>query len=260
MGDTIPDKVLQFAVADKNDNYLPNQQIQLYLMEGDGHLNPKSVTTDSTGIASFPYGFTGDSGHAVIRLVVEGIDSLDIFLRANTLIPGPGGQAQCVLFDDTYADVKNFNGLPASVDVDPDYWVVYANYESALGVVVVIDDANKDESAADWEEVKGVIVNTVYSKKTAQGIGIGSPIDSVRGVYGEPNRIWFYDLGPPEEWAVVFDYDSFGLSFFCDTVGTNVEEIHLTEWIPITVSGGDSATNRALSNARIKPRRFRAPK
>jgi hypothetical protein len=229
MGDTIPDTVLQFAVADKNNNYLPNQQIQLCRLEGDGDINPKSIITDSSGTAGFPYAFTGDSGYAVIRLVAEGIDSLDIFLRANTLIPGPHGQGQYVLFDDTYTDVKNFNGLPASVDVDPDYWVVYANYEGALGVVVVIEDANQDNSAADWEEVKGVIVNTVYQGTTTDTIpiGIGSLISDVRAIFGDPDTVRYDPIPPP---AVYIRYLSKGLTFYGDfTTDTNIVEIHLSE-------------------------------
>jgi len=236
MGDTIPDTVLQFTVADKNNNYLPNQQIQLFLVEGDGHLNPKSITTDSSGIAGFPYAFTGDSGHAVIRLIAPDVDTLDILLRANTLIPGLHGQGQYVLFDDTYADVKNFNGDPASVDVDPDYWVVYANFESALGVVVVIEDANQDNSAADWEEVKGVIVNTVYLGTTTDTIpiGIGSSISDVRAIFPDPDTVRYDPIPPP---AVYIRYLSKGLTFYGDfTADTNIVEIHLSENIISTAA------------------------
>ncbi len=250
MGDTIPEAVLQFAVADKNNNYFPNQQIQLYLMQGDGQLSPKSVTTDSVGIASFPYGFTGELGHAVIRLVAEGVDSLDIFLRANTLIPGPHGQGQYVLFDDTYADVKNFNGLPASVDVDPYFWVVYANYESALGVIVVIEDANQDDSAADSEEVKGVIVNTIYEGTTTDSIpiGIGSSISDVRTVFGDPDTLRLDPTPPP---AVYIRYLSKGLTFYGDfTADTNIFEIHSAEWIPTAISGAHGNVEGSLFRAR----------
>jgi hypothetical protein len=203
---------------------------------GDGELSHRSITTDSSGTAGFWYAFTGDSGHAVIRLVAEGIDSLDIFLRANTLIPGPHGQGQYVLFDDTFADVKNFNGLPASVDVDPDYWVVYANYESALGVVVVIEDANQDNSAADWEEVKGVIVNSVYKGTTTDTIpiGIGSSISDMRAIFGDPDTVRYDPIPPP---AVYIRYLSKGLTFYGNfTTDTNIVEIHLSENIISTTA------------------------
>jgi len=252
MGDTIPDTVLQFAVADKNDNHLPNQQIQLYLIEGNGDLNPKSITTDSSGKAGFPYGFTGSKGHARIRLLAPDIDTLDILLRANTLIPGPSGQGQYVLFDDTYADVKNFNGLPASVDVDPHYWIVYANYESALGVVIVIEDANQDSSAADWEEVKGVIVNTVYQGTTIDSIpiGIDSSISAVRAVFPEPDTVR-YDPpppgAPPSDSAVYIRYLKKGLTFYGDfTADTSIFEIHLSEDV-VNPSENGSFGSRRLS-------------
>jgi len=270
MGDTIPDTVLQFAVADKNDNCLPNQQIQLYRLEGDGHLNPKSITTDSSGIAGFPYVFNGDSGYAVIRLVAEGIDSLDIFLRANTLIPGPHGQGQYVLFDDTYADVKNFNGLPASVDVimNPfNHPFIYVNYERTLGVVVMVYDIDLDKTIYDTSSVYGVIVNTndyiTYTGTTADGIGVGSSISDIREVYMEPDTIR-YDSAPPDSpgdsTVYIRDLDQ-GLTFYSDfTADTSVLEIHLIEWVPPPETGADINTDRALPNARIKPLRFRAPK
>ncbi len=254
MGDTIPDTVLQFAVADKNDNYLPNQQIQLYRVEGDGHLNPKSITTDSSGIAGFPYVFNGSLGHAVIRLIAPDVDTLDILLRANTLIHSPGGQAQYVLFDDTYGDVKKFNGDPASVDTYDDHPKIYINYEDALGVVVVVYDLDTNGVIYDTSSVYGVIVNTVYEGKTADSIGIDSPIDLLRSAYGTPNSIEY----SADDTAIVVEYESLGLTFYCDSVDTNVEEIHLIEWVPTPETGADSITNRPLSQARIKTRRLRA--
>ncbi len=230
MSDTIPDSLLEFAVVDGNNNYIPAVQIQLEPVEGDGTLSHRSVTTDSTGYARFWYAFTGALGHAVVRLTIP-TDTVIIELRANTLIPGVHGQGQYVLFDDTYADVRHFNGDPASIDEDPSYWRVYVNYEQALGVVVIVDDSNHDETANDAEQVEGVIVNTVYSKKTPEGIGIGSPIDSVRSAYGTPDTVWLYDDGNPANKAVAFDYNRLGMTFYCDTLDTIVEEIHLTEYV-----------------------------
>jgi len=192
MGDAIPDTVLQFAVADKNNNYIPNQQIQLFPLEGDGELSHRSIITDSLGLAGFWYAFTGDSGHAVIRLVAEGIDSLDILLRANTLIPGPGGQGQYVLLTDTYAEVKGFNGPPQSIDTPfPNNWLVVVNYESSLGLAVLINDVSHNKDADDFEDVLAIAVNTVYDGTTLDSIPIriGSPFADVRTVYGDPNEI-----------------------------------------------------------------------
>ncbi|MCK4858302.1 MAG: hypothetical protein KAT58_10060 [candidate division Zixibacteria bacterium] len=249
MGDTIPDTILQFAVADKHDNYLPNQQIQLFPVEGDGHLNPKSITTDSSGIAGFPYVFNGDSGYAVIRLVAEGIDSLDIFLRANTLIPGPHGQGQYVLFDDTYANVKNFNGLPASVDIYQDHPIIYVDYEKPLGVVVMVYDLDTNGVIYDTSSVYGVIVNSVYEAKTADSIGIGSPIDLLRSAYGTPNSIEY----SADDTAIVVEYESLGLTFYCDSVDTNVEEIHLIDWVPPPETDADSKAVLNLSDWNLRP-------
>ncbi len=227
MGDTIPDTVLQFAVADKNDNYLPNQQIQLCPLEGDGELSHRSIITDSSsGTAGFWYAFTGDSGHSAIRLVVENVDSLDIQFRANTLIPGEHGQAQYVLFDDTYTDVKHFNGIPASVDVFDSSEIIYVNYEAALGVVAMVYDLDTNGVIYDTSSIYGVIVNTIYTGTTAEGIGVGSPIDSLRSAWGEPDTIWL-DPRPPA--AIAVEYYAYGLTFYCWPSDTSVFEIHLTE-------------------------------
>jgi len=269
MGDTISDTVLQFAVADKNDNYLPNQQIQLEPHGGDGELSHRSITTDSSGTAGFWYAFNGDSGHAVIRLVAEGIDSLDIFLRANTLIPGPHGQGQYVLFDDTYADVKKFNGDPASVDTYIDHPFIYVNYERTLGVVVMVYDIDLDKTIYDTSSVYGVIVNTndytTYTGTTAEGIGVGSSISDIREVYMEPDTIR-YDSAPPnspgDSAVYIRDLDR-GLTFYSDfTADTSVLEIHLIEWVPTPETGADNNADRTFPQARINPqlsdRRFRS--
>ncbi len=249
MGDTIPDTVLQFAVADKNDNYLPDQQIQLYRLEGDGHLNPKSIITDSSGTAGFHYVFNGSLGHAVIRLIAPDIDTLVILLRANTLIPGPHGQGQYVLFDDTYANVKNFNSLPASVDIYQDNPIIYVDYEESLGVVVMVYDLDTNGVIYDTSSVYGVIVNTVYEGKTADSVGVGSPFDSVQSAYGIPSSMEY----SAKDTAIVVRYDSLGLTFYCDSVDTNVEEIHLIEWVPTPETGADSNAVLNLSGWDLRP-------
>ena len=230
MGDTISDTVLQFAVADKNDNYLPNQQIQLYLVEGDGHLPPKSITTDSSGTAGFPYVFNGSLGHAVIRLIAPDIDTLDILLRANTLILEPGGQAQYVLLSDTYEQVKGFNGLPDQIDETS--FLVIPVYESSLGVVVILEDLNDDEIPDNGEPVLGIFVNTIYEGTTNDSIpiGIGSSISDVRTVFGLPNKVSIYRDTVTGDSAVEISYASedFQLLGGFDP-DTTIEEIQLIE-------------------------------
>lgn len=264
MGDTIPDTILKFAVADKNDNYLPDQQILLNPLAGDGELSHLSITTDSTGVAGFTYAFTGSRGHARIRLMVYNIDTVDILLRANTLIPGPSGQGQYVLFNDTYADVKNFNGTPASVDMYSNHSIIYVNYEASLGVVVMVYDLDTNAIIYDTSSVYGVIVNTVYEGTTndAIPIGIGSSISDIRSVFGEPDTVRYDSAssGSPGDSAVyVRDLDK-GLTFYCDFEDTTVFEIHLIEWVPSPATGDISSSDWPLSDSQIKPRRFRLSK
>jgi hypothetical protein len=252
--DSLQQKPLRFAVVDKNDSYLLGQLIRLELVEGDGTLSDTAITTDTvTGIAEFSYDFTGNLGHAVVRLIAPDIDSLDIQIRTDILLPGPGGQAQYVLFDDVYTDVKNFNGLPASVDVFEGSSVIYVNYEAELGVVVMFYDLDTNGVIYDTSSVYGVIVNTndhtTYTGTTPEGIGIGSTIDSLRSAYGQPDSVW-WDSRPPA--SVVVEYDSLGLTFYCDPSDTSVFEIHLVEMIP-------SATNSTNDTVPLRHNRYFGP-
>ncbi|MEW5994560.1 MAG: hypothetical protein AB1744_09205 [Candidatus Zixiibacteriota bacterium] len=242
--DSLAQKPLTFAVADRNNNYLPDQQIQLIPLEGDGTLSHRSIVTDSTGTATFGYGFTGSLGHAIVRLIAPNVDTMDVSVRRNILIPGPGGQTQYVLFDDTYADVKKWNGLPASVDVFNGSEIIYVNYESVLGVVVMTYDLDTGGVIFDTSSIYGAIVNTVYGGKTAEGIGVWSTIDTVRAVYGQPDSIW-YDPRPPA--AIAIEYDSLGLTFYGRIPDTVIFEIHLAE-VPLQVPVPPRTYTRRISN------------
>ncbi|MGH8015616.1 MAG: hypothetical protein ACREBV_05450, partial [Candidatus Zixiibacteriota bacterium] len=163
------------------------------------------------------------------------LDTVNVFLRANTLIPGVGGQGQYILFSELYFDVKNFNGDPASVDEDPAFWINYANYESALHVVFVIDDTNQDGLAQNIEEVLAILMTDGYTGKTKDSIGIGSTYNELKAIYGPPDTVE-YDPSPPP--ALVIVYDSLGLVFFTNTVvgnpvDTNVSvfEIHASDFV-----------------------------
>lgn len=230
MGSSSVDNPIEFTVADEDSNPMPNQWVRFSILEGDGTLSSDSLATDSVGTVTAEYTFDGALGRAEIMATVRNVDSVAVSVRANTLIPGIDGQAQYVLFNDHYSDVKDFNGNPASVDPDPVSWILYANYEAALGVVVVIDDLNQDSVAVDEADVLGVIVNTVYTGKTADSIGIGSAIADVRAAYGAPDTVRYDPTDPP---AVYIRYNGLGLTFYGDlSADTTVFEIHLSENVP----------------------------
>lgn len=230
MGSSTLDKPLEFGVADKDGKLLPSRWVHFKVSAGDGTLSADSIKTGSDGIDTLEYIFDGSLGHADIELMVRGIDTQLVKLRANTLIIGDTWQGQYILSDETYGDVKIFNGQPASVDVDPHYWIVYGNYEAALGVVFIIEDTIRDEEASDDEPVIGIIVNSIYEHKTADSIGLGSSIDDLRAVYGEPHEI-DYDPAPPP--AVTMTYPSLGLYLYADPDDTTLFEIHLgSPWVP----------------------------
>jgi hypothetical protein len=220
---------LQFSVLTPTNSTATKAWMHFRVVEGDGvlSLGPNdSVRVDQSLYATLLYNFIGVLGHAIIRGVVTGVDSTEVYLRASTLIPGAGGQGQYVLFKDAYLTVKSFNGPPASVDVDPNFCQNYANYEAALGVVFVIADTNCNSRAEDNEPVSGVIVNTVYAGKTKEGIGVHSTLGNVRAAYGAPDSL----KADPTPDTVVVKYLSKGLTFYCGTSGDSiVAEIHLDD-------------------------------
>jgi len=231
IGDSITNLPMQFAVVNDSGKYVPNQQIQVTLSKGDGYLGPRSIMTDSSGIATLQYTFNGSLSYAAIRLWVEGLDTLDVFLRADALIPGAHGQAQYIIFDDTYKQVVGLNGQPSSVDTFEGHGIMYLNYESALGVIVMLYDLDYDQQVYDTSSVYGVIVNTVYDghTDTTPPIGIGSPLADLRTVWGDPSRIYYEGPRP----GIVIGYDSLFATFYghweIGMTDTVIEEIHFFE-------------------------------
>ena len=260
MGDTVTDRSLNFAVRDKNNKNMTNQWLFFELLIGDGSLSADSVKTDLSGNAHITYAFNSSLGDAEIEFLAKGIDTGQIEIRANTLIPGIGGQAQYILFDDTYLDCKNYNGQPASVDVDQDFWITYANYENALDVVFVIDDRDSSETAEDNEDILAVILTSGYTGKTKDSIGIGSTLNEIKAVYGPPDTIYFDSTQPP---ALGVVYRGEGLLFFIDTVApgtvdtnTAAFEIHMDDFIT-SPAPAEKRVNQAASNENYRGSNYR---
>lgn len=251
MGDSVLTPELTYAVRDASGNNIPGQHIQIEPLEGDGTPVARSVTTGSDGLAHSWHKFSGKLGHAVIRAVgLGGADTTLAFVRASTLIPGDHGQGQYVLFDDTYADVKHFNGTPASVDTYPDHEIIYVNYEAAAGVVVMVYDLDYNRVIYDTSAVFGVIVNTKFTDTTAEGIGIGSDQWQVMAAYGTTSMV-------PDGNDVRMDYDSLGLSFYLDADSFYVFEIHLRETTTPTVTTSGTLSRTAPKTSGTRPHNYR---
>ncbi len=232
MKSTIQTPLVQFKTSDSSGNPVGNTRIHLRLLEGDGVLSVApgdSTKTDPTGNATVTYNFSGLLGHASLRALLPARDSVDLVMRANTIIIGSHSQAQYIRTGDTYAMVKNFNGPPLAIDVDPNFYLTYVVYESTLGLVLIVEDKNKNNAAEDTEQVVGLIVNNSgangeYKGKTAEGIGLGSKYSDIRAAYGPADSIWV-DPTPPA--AIVLSYLSGALYIYCTTADTTAFEMHL---------------------------------
>ncbi|MCH7691636.1 MAG: hypothetical protein IIA17_11415 [candidate division Zixibacteria bacterium] len=227
---------LLVGIDDQNNTLINDIWIYLELLTGDGILSPAdSVLTKQNGQADLSYEFNGLLGNALIRARYKSVDTIDLVLRSDMLNPGVGGQAQYILFTDSLNNVKNFNGNPNSIDIDPSLWLTYANYESTLGVVFVIDDTTRDEIAQDFEDVFAIILTSTYTGKTKDSIGIGSTLNEIKAVYGLPDTIYLDTVQPP---ALGIVYSDEGMLFFIDTVAagtvdtnTAAFEIHMDDFI-----------------------------
>ncbi len=251
MGTSSISPALQFTVRDDNGVVAPNTTVKCVRLVGDGTVLSDSLKTNNLGQVTFPYAFNGHRGDAILMARVPGVDSEQVYVRANTLIPGNGGQAQYILLSDKYRDVKHYNGLPASVDPDPNSWIVYANYEQSLGVVFVLPDVKHDSTAVDSADVDAIIVNTVYSGKTKDSIGVGSTLQAVRAIYGDPDTIYYDPPDPP----IFISYANEGLVFYGNTqqlngipvLDTIIHEIHLFN----SVTNPNPAKERVVGNGKI---------
>lgn len=251
--------ILEFAALDTNGRGMANKWIHFSLLEGDGAILADSLQSDSSGLVKTGYTFDGALGHAILRAWSPAFDSAEVRMRANTLIPGPTGQGQYVLFSDSYRDALDFNGSPVVLTPDPrpDVGLFYADYESALGVVVMVIDADLDGRIDDTSSIHGVIVNSVYPFKTADSLGIGSSYADVISAWGQPDSVFRDSVIPP---ALTLRYDNPSRSwFFLDTVAANspetlstVFEIHLTSFVKSGPAPANSFGGQMPSRVREK--------
>lgn len=248
MGSASLNQPLVFAVTDNGGAYVPDQWMHFTLLEGDGAISADSLKTAGNGTATLYYTFDGSLGHAAIRAVARNLDTAYVYLRANTLIPGDHGQGQYVLLDDTYGDVVDFNGPPDSVEPYPQYAIAVANYESTMGVVVVIYDTDENGIIEPTSPVYGVLVvdsvfpqppdsstkSARYEGATRDSIKIGSSYwADINPVYGEYDSLKFAD--DPILPALVLYYGSVYLEFWCHPSDTTVYQISIFEEFDISL-------------------------
>lgn len=228
MGGGLINPLPQFRVENATGNPLTRPWIHFSVLEGDGTLSADSLQPITNGIATLGYQFDGSSGRARIRALVRGIDTLDVSIRADTIIAGDGGQGQYVLFDDTYAQVLAYYGQPAAIDLDPnslDFF--YLDYENTLELVFMLWDNDNGGFANTTDEVKGVIVTEGWTGGKLQGqVGIGSTITEVRALYGTEDAIVHDTTAPPADSYV---YDTLGLEFWVFEGDSVVFEFHVSE-------------------------------
>ncbi len=245
MGTDSTEKLLELTLFGSDGLPFSDTLISIAIIEGDGTLLSDTVRTDLFGKALISYTFDGLLGHAHLRATFNNMESVDFFVRANTLIYGNSGQAQYVLFDDRLGDIKNFNGEPNSIDVlGDDVIIVIANYEATLGMVILIYDPDTDGIVTDSSHVFGVIVvdsvfpqppdsstfSARYEGKTSDSVGIGSFF--WRDIFvqmGDPFPIFSAVVDDPILPYIKINYDTRKFEFLCEPIDTAVFQIYLRE-------------------------------
>ncbi|MEK7774717.1 MAG: hypothetical protein AAB305_02385 [Candidatus Zixiibacteriota bacterium] len=225
-------------IVDANSTVILNQWIQLQILEGDSALQSDSVFTGAAGLARLRYTFNGPKGHAVIRALAPlGVDTVDVVLRANTIIPGDDGQGQYVRLTDNYKTVKALIGLPDAIATIPG--ALIADYELSQGVVIFMYDSKGTGRFYDTSSVAMIVLSTEqfpYAGKTRDSIGIGSSISDLRAIYGTADTIHYY-TDPPQLPAIIVEYRTPWIVFWCSTQDTIVEQIDLRETTNTSPSG-----------------------
>ena len=237
MGSGLNPPALQFSVLDASSVPLHKPWIHFMIGAGDGSLEIDSAMPDAVGRVNNDYFFDGQLGYGVVQAFVRDVDTVEVDVRASVIRFGSGGQGQYVRFSDTYADVLALNGTPERVDNDPNFWLNYAVYEVARGVVVAVTDINQDLIIQATEPVNEIFVNTLFSQASPEGVGIGSTISEVRTAYGSNSG--FYKDG---DWVLA--YDALGAMFYCgvNPPDSNVLEIHLGEPVIVGAAARISET------------------
>ncbi len=246
MGATVD---IEFVAVDSALVPAVNNWVHFSALVGDGSLVNDSVKTDTLGKAVGQYSFDGTLGHAQVQAFIRDADTVAVSVRADALITGATGQGQYVLLTDTYADIKDYNGTPERIDIHPDLWILIAVYENLKGLVFVLDDVNRNEVLSDTATILELIVNSVYTGKTKDSLGIGSTLSEVFAVYTD-STVAFDPTSPP---AYYYEYPAQGITFWTDTatVETNrvVFEIHLTKNIvvpPVAKQQGTISGSKAV--------------
>jgi hypothetical protein len=245
-----------FRIVDANHVVIPNQWIKLQILEGDGSLLSDSINTGAGGSARMNYTFNGLKGHALIRALAPlNVDTVDVVLRANTIIPGDNGQGQYVRLTDNYRTVKALNGLPDAI-VNTIDGILIADYEQSAGVVVLMYDTDDNGIFYDTSSVFMVIMSNakfLYTGKTKDSIGIGSGIAAIRAIYGTPDTVYLDPAPPP---AIVVEYFTPRLRFWCSTADTVAFQIDIEETTN-TMPSGKLIAKTYLSHRRQSDRRIR---
>ncbi len=241
---------LQFRALDAGGHPLVTPWMHFEIVTGDGTLSTDSAQVDRSGTATILYDFDGAMGHATIRAYVRDVDTVMVDVRASTIIPGPGGQAQYVLLDtDTYLDVKNFNGEPEGIVYSNG--LHYVEYVASLGLVIMVQDtAFPSDVLQDMEPVVGAILTTGFTgARTADSVGLGSTTAEFEAAYGTADTTYLDDQAPPPLQA--YFYDPEGLVFFTSVPAgptATVQEMHVYYRPPGSPALMDSRRARRVSS------------
>ncbi len=230
------DPLIRLKVVDNAATTLYKVWMRFSLVEGDGQLSAESLQTAAAGSALLTYNFSGTDGHALIRAMVPGVDTLDLTVRASTIAPGVDFQGQYVKNGDDFAVVRLFNGNELANTPDPTYWLNYVDYESQLGFVGIVADTNQDSTAQEFEPLYGVILNTVFADTSASGWGIGSLVQDLLTEYGAV--VPTLDPTPPA--AYRYEWPTYGLTAYTTTATLEADrtvfEVHLVEAQPLVAA------------------------